>query len=253
MTSQSTGRRLPPALIWLAIPVVIAGLAFAWWTISPLFINTRVDEAFPTSAPAAAQQPMDDAVAAETVAEEGMAGESMPAEAMPGPTVAPAAGTMAEEAMADEAMGEEMMADEAMGEEMMAEDTMAEEAMAEPTAAPAEPVALASGSFTQIDALHGAEGSATIYRLPEGNLVLRLENFNAQNGPDLRVGLSGHPIPRSSAELHEDGYVELAVLKANQGNQNYELPADLDPSAFRSVVIYCKAFSVVFSTAELSQ
>jgi hypothetical protein len=41
------------------------------------------------------------------------------------------------------------------------------------------------------------------------------------------------------------------VLKANQGNQNYELPADLDPGAFRSVVIYCKAFSVVFSTAEL--
>jgi hypothetical protein len=142
---------------------------------------------------------------------------------------------------------EEMAAEEAMAEEEMA----AEEAMVEPTAAPAGPVALASGGFTQIDALHGAAGNATIYRLPEGNLVLRLENFEAQNGPDLRVGLSGHPMPRNNAELHDGGYIELAVLKANQGNQNYELPADLDPSAFRSVVIYCKAFSVVFSTAEL--
>jgi hypothetical protein len=144
--------------------------------------------------------------------------------------------------MADEAMADEAMADEAMGDAV---------AQPEPTALLAGPVALASGSFTQIDALHGAAGSATIYRLPEGNLVLRLENFDAQNGPDLRVGLSGHPMPRNNAELNEGGYVELAVLKANQGNQNYELPADLDPSAFKSAVIYCKAFSVVFSTAEL--
>ncbi|MEZ4638211.1 MAG: hypothetical protein R2856_25185 [Caldilineaceae bacterium] len=35
------------------------------------------------------------------------------------------------------------------------------------------------------------------------------------------------------------------------GSQNYELPADLDLSAFRSVVICRKQFSVVFSTAEL--
>lgn len=271
MASQSTSRRIPPVLVWLAIPVVIAGLAFAWWTISPLFINTRVDEAFPTSAPAAAAgQSMDDEMAEAPMAEEGMAQEAMPAaeemaEApMTEPTAAPAVGAMGEEAMGAEAMGEEMMAEpaagamdeEAMDEEAMAEPAagaMGEEVMPEPTAAPAGPVALANGSFTQIDALHGASGIATIYRLPEGNLVLRLEDFDAQNGPDLRVGLSGHPMPRNNTELHEGGYVELAVLKANQGNQNYDLPANLDPSAFRSVVIYCKAFSVVFSTAELLQ
>lgn len=253
MASQSTSRRIPPVLVWLAIPVVIAGLAFAWWTISPLFINTRVDEAFPTSAPAAAAgQSMDDEMAEAPMAEEGMAQEAMPAaeemaEApMTEPTAAPAVGAMGEEAMGAEAMGEEPMAEPAAG-------AMGEEVMPEPTAAPAGPVALASGSFTQIDALHGASGIATIYRLPEGNLVLRLEDFDAQNGPDLRVGLSGHPMPRNNTELHEGGYVELAVLKANQGNQNYDLPANLDPSAFRSVVIYCKAFSVVFSTAELLQ
>ena len=119
------------------------------------------------------------------------------------------------------------------------------------TAASAGPVALSSGNFTRVDAIHSAEGTATIYRLEDGKLVLRLENFKSTNGPDLFVGLSGHPMPRSKSEVYDQGYVQIAPLKGNQGNQNYELPADIDLSAFKSVVIYCRAFNVVFSTAEL--
>ena len=58
-------------------------------------------------------------------------------------------------------------------------------------------------------------------------------------------------MPRSSAQLHEQGAFEVARLKGNVGDQNYALPADLDLSTYRSVVIYCKRFGVVFSTAEL--
>ncbi len=47
-------------------------------------------------------------------------------------------------------------------------------------------------------------------------------------------------------------YACVARLKGNVGSQNYDLPADVDLSRFRSVVIYCKQFSVVFSSAELS-
>ncbi len=85
-----------------------------------------------------------------------------------------------------------------------------------------------------------------------GQRLLRLEPFKAGNGPGLYVYLSGHPTPRSSAELHADGAVELAPLKGNVGNQNYLLPPDLDLAVFKSVVIYCKPFSVVFSTAALA-
>lgn len=56
---------------------------------------------------------------------------------------------------------------------------------------------------------------------------------------------------RSRAEAHDQGYIELALLTATQGNQNYALPADLDLGAYKSVVIYCQAFHVVFSTATL--
>ena len=60
------------------------------------------------------------------------------------------------------------------------------------------------------------------------------------------------PAPTSSAQLHQGGELEIARLKSNVGGQNYDLPADVDLSRFRSVGIYCKQFSVVFSSAELS-
>lgn len=115
----------------------------------------------------------------------------------------------------------------------------------------AQPFALSSGGFTKVDDSHWATGQAVIYMLPDGQRVLRLENFKAAAGPDLYVHLSGHASPRSSGELHGDGDIELSQLKGNIGEQNYVLPAELDLADFKSVVIYCKQFSVVFSTAEL--
>jgi hypothetical protein len=95
-----------------------------------------------------------------------------------------------------------------------------------------------------------AEGQALIYRLPDGSLTLRLENFAATNGPDLFVVFSGAANPEQEG-LDAGGSLQLAALKGNRGNQNYELPADLNLDQFRSVVIWCRAFNIVFGYATL--
>ena len=111
---------------------------------------------------------------------------------------------------------------------------------------------VASGQFSVVDGIHKGEGTAAIVQLADGQRVLRLDDdFRVTNGPDLYVYLSGAPAPRSSAELHSQGAFEVAQLKGNVGSQNYELPRDLDVDQFRSVVIYCRRFTTVFSTAEL--
>jgi len=110
---------------------------------------------------------------------------------------------------------------------------------------------LAGGQFGDADAIHRGEGTASLLTVPGGGRVLRFDDFRVTNGPDLYVYLSGHPAPRNSAQLHEGAAFEVATLKGNIGGQNYELPADLDLARFRSVVIYCKRFSTIFSTAEL--
>jgi hypothetical protein len=111
---------------------------------------------------------------------------------------------------------------------------------------------LASGHFGVVDGIHKGEGTASLLRLPDGRRVLRLEDdFRVTNGPDLYVYLSGTAAPRSAEQLHASGAVEVGQLKGNVGGQNYQLPPDLDLSAFRSVVVYCRRFTTVFSTAEL--
>jgi Electron transfer DM13 len=110
-----------------------------------------------------------------------------------------------------------------------------------------------TGHFGAVDAIHQGEGTASVLRLANDQRVLRLEDdFRVTNGPDLYVYLSGAESPRSSDELHASGAVEIARLKGNVGGQNYDLPADLELAQFRSVVIYCRRFTTVFSTARLA-
>lgn len=111
-------------------------------------------------------------------------------------------------------------------------------------------VTVTQGTFIRLDALHGAEGTVTIYRLPDQTLVARFEDFRSTNGPELHVLLSKHADPRDSADLGDD-YRDLGLLKGNVGNQNYPIPADVNIVEFNSIVIYCLPFQVVFSTATL--
>jgi hypothetical protein len=55
-----------------------------------------------------------------------------------------------------------------------------------------------------------------------------------------------------SDTVKKAGFLELGSLKGNIGDQNYELPADLDLAKYRAVTIWCKRFSVNFGTAPLS-
>lgn len=127
-----------------------------------------------------------------------------------------------------------------------------EQAMTEPMPESAEaPVAVRRGSFRDADSFHKGSGEAVLYRQPDGSYLLRLENFTVTNGPDLFVYFSPSADPKTAAEAVSSGYIELARLKGNRGSQNYEIPATLDLSGQNSVVIWCRAFGVLFSVAPL--
>lgn len=238
-------------LIIGAIVVLIPVVAFAWWLLSPLFLTTTVDEEFPFAVNAEIPAEM-------TMAEVEMVMETMAkmdqepmAEPMPEPMSA-GAEAIREVAVLTEASPEmrEVM------EKAMAGDTSAMEEMLEEAAnasPPPEPVALASGSFRDADSFHQGSGTATIYLLPDGSHLLRLEDFEVTNGPDLRVLLAEPGDPMSRGELQGGGYTHLAKLKGNIGNQNYEIPADINLDDKNSVIIYCMPFHVIFSVAPLQK
>jgi hypothetical protein len=105
---------------------------------------------------------------------------------------------------------------------------------------------LLRGDFQDGDPGHDGSGTAEIQRLPDGTLNLFLSNFSVTNGPDLFVVLS-----RDAGGSYTEGDLVLEGLKANNGNQNYVIPADTDLSQFKTVIIWCRAFDVDFSFAVL--
>ncbi len=141
----------------------------------------------------------------------------------------------------------------AMADEVLeAARAMPDKAMDDPRDAMTGPVIVSSGAFRDADALHKGSGDAGVYRLADGQHVVRLENLDVTNGPDLHLFFVRHPGPVESSDVTEDNYVDLGALKGNIGNQNYMVPAGLDVSDFGSVVVWCKAFGVLFSTAPLN-
>lgn len=259
-----------------AVPILAVTIWLGWSLGSPLFTNVTVDEAFPFAVNATVPEGMEreevEGILSGFSKVDTPVMETMPAPAAIDVSAAMAAGdgdamegmavlTPARRAAIEEGMAMAMGATEkdnmeeasTMASEGMAmmEEAMEQSEMAMQPAAAAQVQAVAMGSFKDADAFHRGSGTATIYRTPDGSEVLRLEDLNVTNGPALHVVLSTHPDPERSEQVKQEGYVDLGDLKGNRGNQNYPIPAGVDTSIHKSVVIYCYPFAVVFSVATL--
>src|SRR5262245_20104928 len=109
---------------------------------------------------------------------------------------------------------------------------------------------LAKGEFHNAE--KAGKGTATVYQLADGKRVLRLSDFETDNGPDLHVRLIAADDAVDTASVAKADYVEVAKLKGNKGAQNYELPGKVELDKYRVVSIWCNRFSVNFAVAPLT-
>lgn len=101
------------------------------------------------------------------------------------------------------------------------------------------------GDFMGVnDGIHNAEGKAKILTLSDGSQIIRLEDFRSTNGPDVHLYLS--------TNKQASDFIDLGRLKANIGNQNYQIPVNTDYNKYKYVLIWCQPFSVLFGSAQLS-
>lgn len=117
-------------------------------------------------------------------------------------------------------------------------------AKADPVAPPPSgPTLVSSGSVRGLE--HTSSGKAEIVKLSSGATVLQFRDLKTDPGPDLRVYLA---TDESAAT-----FVDLGVLKGNQGNQSYTVPAGTSTSRYDTVLVWCRSFSVGFAAADLTQ
>ena len=247
-----------------AVPLLAITIWLGWSLGSPLFTNVTVEEQFPFALDAVVPEGMEREDVEMAMAGMAMVDDPIMEEAMPRSSAIDAASAMSSGNAVAVMTGEEIEA-LAEGYEMVADgaDAGMDAAMVEKGAQMLEPVVMAvvepesevravkQGDFKDADSFHRGSGEAIIYTTPEGGHLLRMENLEVTNGPALHVVLSPHEDPTRSNEVLLEGYADLGDLKGNRGNQNYTIPADVDLSVIKSVVIYCKPFAVVFSVATL--
>ena len=124
--------------------------------------------------------------------------------------------------------------------------------VADETLANADTMTLrASGAFIHAnpsDPVHYGMGKVTLF-----DDTVRLEpDFVVGPGPKYKVLLHTSRGIRKTGDIHAARYVDLGPLRAFKGSQNYAIPADLKLDDFHSVVIWCEAFDVLISPADLT-
>jgi len=98
------------------------------------------------------------------------------------------------------------------------------------------------GQANLVPRAHEVKGSALFVK-SNNETYLRFENLKTINGPDLRIYLG--------AALNADDVVDLGPIRATEGSVNYLIPKDTDLSKYKNVMIWCRAFGVLFSYAQL--
>ncbi len=216
--------------------IIVFAAVFGWWTLSPLFINQEVDEALPIDIPAGTltpeteQEPEEPEPMVQEPASFQIQSET------PEPPATQTPETPAEVPVETET--QDMPEDIIIGQDVV---------MDEPAMEMVSPVISPESNFQGADNFHKASGNLFVVS-DETSQFLRFTSFDITNGPDLFVVLSPHERPLESSELGD--YVILERLKGNKGNQNYDVTG-IDLSQYKSVVVYCKAFSTVFGSAPI--
>jgi hypothetical protein len=202
----------------IIVVIIIAAIAIpvGIYTVSPLFINTTVNEPLPTSSSVTDLQKFQEFMSMNSEEERVEKGQQMATEEK-NAILRGAAQTTG---------------------------NTVNENMTEAAATTLGQTSLFSGEFVGVnDGIHNAEGMAKVIQLDDASMILRLENFKATNGPDLYVYLA--------TDNSASDFVNLGRLKGNIGNQNYDIPEGTDFSKYHTVLIWCQAFSVLFGSAEL--
>ena len=113
--------------------------------------------------------------------------------------------------------------------------------------APAAPAqVLTQGELRRLNAVDFGSGKVVVADV-NGTRYLRFQNVNIAGAPDVYVYLSDR------TDGQPGRFSNLGKLKATNGSFNYSIPANLDLTQAKSVVLYCRTFNVTITFAVLEK
>ena len=109
----------------------------------------------------------------------------------------------------------------------------------------------ATGTFIHAnpsDPVHWGKGKVSVYQ----RVVFLEPDFEVGPGPAFHVYLVPKATIRSSSDMKDVKFVDLGGLRSFKGSQRYPIPDNVNLKDYPSVIIWCEAFSVLISPADLT-
>lgn len=98
---------------------------------------------------------------------------------------------------------------------------------------------------------YDVSGGYRIATTADGAFIVLDKDFSTKDGPDLKLVLSPQTSDRVRARTALQGSLIVAELKSNKGEQRFRIPEGTDLSRYKSVLIHCEEFTVMWAAAPL--
>ncbi len=119
-------------------------------------------------------------------------------------------------------------------------------------AATSATVAQVSHSGSWIEKSYEVEGKWEIVKNGEVNILRFDKDFDTKKAPDLKIFLSKLSYDDVTKKNATSGTEKIAELKEYEGAQQFTIPAGIKLSDYKTLLIHCEQYGVLWSVAKLN-
>ncbi|MEM1104646.1 MAG: DM13 domain-containing protein [Pseudomonadota bacterium] len=121
---------------------------------------------------------------------------------------------------------------------------------AAPSAFAQDAETLYAGGWTNVK--QKTSGDWAVVKRGESYFIEFGEDFRTRRAPDLKVFLSTEDASTRGNRNALDNAVFIGELQATRGAQSYELPADVDPADYATILIHCEQYTKFWAASPLT-
>lgn len=108
-----------------------------------------------------------------------------------------------------------------------------------------------SGSW--IEKSYEVEGQWKIVKKGDAHYLTFDDDFDTKKAPDLKIFLSKLEASKVNDDNALLGSVRIAELKSYEGKQSFLIPKSINLTSYKTLLIHCEQYGVLWSVAKLNQ
>ena len=116
---------------------------------------------------------------------------------------------------------------------------------------------VAAGMFIHAnpsDPIHYGSGKVELLKGADGARIVHLQSdFKVGPGPRFHIYLADRADIKTNDDFEAAKVTDLGMIRAFEGSQIYKIPASVDLTPVKSVVVWCKEFGVLITPATLKK